>query len=123
MAIVELKPIKLTAFNTFVTETANTDFIAIDATAGAFFEMPKGGDKFVIGITNAAATAVNKTLTIKAGNALQGVNDISVTLAQNAIAWITIDSGRFKNVYGDDRGKVIMTGTDANLKVKVIQLP
>lgn len=123
MAIVELKPIKLTAFNTTVKETADTDFTAIDATLGACFEMPKGGDKYVIGIKNGVATEVNKTITIKAGNGLQGTNDITLTLAKDEIAWVALDSGKFKNVYGENKGKVILTGTDANLLVKVIELP
>ena len=123
MAAVEIKPIKLTSFNTFTTETETTDFAAIDASDGAYFVMAKGGDKYVIGIKNAVADTGNKTITIKAGNGLQGTNDISVTLAKGAIAWVALDSGKFKNVYGENKGKVILTGTDANLEVKVIELP
>jgi hypothetical protein len=121
MAAVEIKPIKLTSFNTFIKETADTDFAAIDTSAGAYFVMAKGGDKYVIGIKNASESAA-KTITIKAGNALQGTNDISLALAQNEIAWVALDSGKFKNVYGENKGKVILTGT-TDLKVKVIELP
>lgn len=123
MAAVEITPIKLTSFNTFTTETAATDFAAINAEDGAYFVMAKGGDKYVIGIKNAASSAVERTITIKAGNGLQGTNDISLALAQNEIAWVALDSGKFKNVYGENKGKVILTGTDANLQVKVIELP
>lgn len=123
MAAVEIKPIKLTSFNTFIKETADTDFAAIDGTDGAYFVMAKGGDKYVIGIKNAVSSEANKTITIKAGNGLQGTNDISLTLAKDKIAWVVLDSGKFKNVYGVNKGKVILTGTDANLKVKVIELP
>jgi len=123
MAATVITPIKLTSFNTITKETAATDFAAIDATNGAYFVMAKGGDKYVIGIKNAASTAVNKTITIKAGNALQSTNDISLALAQNEIAWVVLDSGKFKNIYGENKGKVILTGTDNNLQVKVIELP
>jgi len=123
MAATAITPIKLTSFNTITKETAATDFAAIDATNGAYFVMAKGGDKYVIGIKNAASTAVNKTITIKAGNALQSTNDISLALAQNEIAWVVLDSGKFKNIYGENKGKVILTGTDNNLQVKVIELP
>lgn len=123
MAATEITPIKLTSFNTITKETAATDFAAIDATNGAYFVMAKGGDKYVIGIKNAAQTAVDKTITIKAGNGLQGTNDISLVLANGEIAWVALDSGKFKNVYGENKGKVILTGTDNNLQVKVIELP
>jgi hypothetical protein len=123
MAAVEIKPIKLTSFNTFTKETNATDFAAIDETDGAYFVMAKGGDKYVIGIKNAVSTAANKTIIIKAGNALQGTNDISLALAKDEIAWVVLDSGKFKNVYGVNKGKVILTGSDANLQVKVIELP
>lgn len=123
MAAVKITPIKLTSFNTFIKETADTDFAAIDGTDGAYFVMAKGGDKYVIGIKNAVSTAANKTITIKAGNGLQGTNDISLTLAKDEIAWVALDSGKFKNVYGENKGKVILTGTDNNLQVKVIELP
>lgn len=123
MAAVKITPIKLTSFNTFIKETDATDFAAIDGTDGAYFVMAKGGDKYVIGIKNAASSAGEKTIIIKAGNALQGTNDISLELAKDEIAWVVLDSGKFKNVYGVNKGKVILTGTDNNLQVKVIELP
>ncbi len=123
MAAVEITPIKLTSFNTITKETVGTAFKAINAEDGAYFVMAKGGDKYVIGIKNAAQSAANKTITIKAGNALQGTNDISLTLAKDEIAWVVLDSGKFKNVYGANKGKVILKGTDNNLQVKVIELP
>ena len=123
MAAVEITPIKLTSFNAFIKETADTDFAAVDASDGAYFVMAKGGDKYVIGIKNAVADTGSKTITIKAGNGLQGTNDISLELAKDAIAWVVLDSGKFKNVYGVNKGKVILTGTDNNLQVKVIELP
>lgn len=123
MAAVEIKPIKLTSFNTITKETNATDFAAIDGTDGAYFVMAKGGDKYVIGIKNAVSTTGDKTITIKAGNGLQGTNDISLALAKDEIAWVVLDSGKFKNVYGANKGKVILKGTDNNLQVKVIELP
>lgn len=123
MAAQKITPIKLTSFNTFTKETETTDFVAINAEDGAYFVMAKGGDKYVIGIKNAAQSAGNKTITIKAGNGLQGTNDISLELASGEIAWVALDSGKFKNVYGENKGKVILTGTSNDLQVKVIELP
>ena len=123
MGATVITPIKLTSFNTITKETAATGFAAINASDGAYFAMAKGGDKYVIGIKNAVSSEANKTITIKAGNGLQGTNDISLTLAKDEIAWVALDSGKFKNVYGENKGTVILTGTDANLLVKVIELP
>lgn len=124
MAIKVLKLIELKDLNKFVKEATANDFEAVDATDGAIFTMQHRDEKYVIGVKNGASTAVSKTATIKAGNALQSVmGDVSVALDQNEIAWIAIDSGRFKNVTGDNKGKVIIKGTDANILVKVIRLP
>jgi hypothetical protein len=122
MAAVKINPIKLTSFNTITTEAETTAFKAIDGTHGAYFVMAKGGDKYVIGIKNASESA-DKTITIKAGNGLQGTNDISLELGEGEIAWVVLDSGKFKNVYGVNKGKVILTGTSNDLQVKVIELP
>lgn len=122
MAAAEIIPIKLTSFNTFTTEAETTAFKAINESDGAYFVMAKGGDKYVIGIKNASLSAA-KTITIKAGNGLQGTNDISLELASGEIAWVALDSGKFKNVYGVNKGKVILTGTSNDLQVKVIELP
>lgn len=123
MSAVKINPIKLTSFNTITKEADTTVFTAIDGTHGAYFVMAKGGDKYVIGIKNASLSAGAKIITIKAGNGLQGTNDISLSLAQNEIAWVVLDSGKFKNVYGENKGTVILTGTSNDLKVKVIELP
>lgn len=123
MAAVEITPIKLTSFNTITKEADTTGFKAINAEDGAYFVMAKGGDKYVIGIKNAVSISGNKTITIKAGNGLQGTNDISLELEKDEIAWVVLDSGKFKNVYGVNKGKVILTGTSNDLKVKVIELP
>lgn len=47
-------------------------------------------------------------LTIKAGNGVQGVNDEVFALAAGTTA-ICINSGRFKNTYGENVGKVVAT--------------
>ena len=130
MAITVITPIKC-KLNEFVKETTADDFVALDATEGAEFTMAQRDEKYVIVVKNAAATAVNVSAIIKAGDHLQSAfGDTKVTLAQNAIAHAVIDSGRFKNVSGDNKGKVIVKSLDADgkngsadLQIKVIQLP
>lgn len=130
MAVTVITPIKL-VLNEIVKETAATDFVALHATDGAEFVMPARDEKYVIGLKNAAVSSVNVTAIIKAGDGLQSAfGDIQITLAQNNIAWVAIDSGRFKNHLGNNKGKVIIKSLAANgedgsadLQVKVIQLP
>lgn len=131
MSITTIKPIKLTSYNTFVEEAADTGFVALDETEGAEFTMTQRDEKYVIGVKNAISTTGNVTAIIEAGDGLQSISgDIKQVLAKNEIAWIVIDSGRFKNVAGTNKGKVIIkslnaakTAGSADLQVKVIQLP
>jgi hypothetical protein len=130
MSAVIIKPIKL-KMNEFVEEeTSETEFVAVNATDGAVFEMPDRDEKYIIGVQNGHESA-NVTAIIKAGDGLQcAFGDVSHTLAAGEIAWITLDSGRFKNILGDNKGKVVIQSLNANgsagttdLKVKVIKLP
>lgn len=130
MARTVITPIQC-KMNEFVKETTDTDFAALDATDGGEFTMDEKSEKYVIVVKNAASTAVNATAIIKAGDHLQSkFGDISVTLAQNAIAHVVIESARFKNVSGTEKGKVIFSSLNAagnagsaDIQVKVIKLP
>jgi hypothetical protein len=130
MAITKVTPVQC-KLNEFVAETTADDFVALDATLGAEFEMPEKDEKYVIVVKNAASTAVNVSAILKKGNHTQSAfGDVTKVLAQNAIAYAVIDSGRFKNVSGDDKGKVIIKSLDAagtagsaDLQIKVIRLP
>ena len=53
----------------------------------------------------------DESVIIKAGNGMQGTNDLVITPAtQFDTIHIQLDSGRFKNVSGPDAGKVIIEG-------------
>ena len=72
--------------------------------------------------TNAAATA--RTATIKKGNALQGVSDLaSGDIAAGKFAAVAVESGRFKNVSGANKGKILIIPSHAELKMAAIVLP
>jgi hypothetical protein len=96
-------------------------FAAVDATDGAEFEMSGRDDKVVVIIQNAATAA--KNVTIKAGNGIQGVNDYVESVPASSTTAIVLESGRFKNVSGNDKGKVIIMGASADIKLAVIVLP
>lgn len=78
-------------------------------------------DKYLILIQNTHNNAVKK-VTFKHGNGLQGVCDLEVSLESGQCTFLAIESGRFKNVTGTDKGKVILSG-DTDIKVAVFQLP
>lgn len=109
---------------------------ASTATYGGYFAMNGKDEKYLIFLQNVAASGDDKTVTIKAGNGLQGVNDIAkADLGYGEYTIICIDSGRFKNVAENEtlkalssataadqvsaKGKVFITGTDGNIKVAV----
>lgn len=84
---------------------------------GAEFEMGKDNKTLVLLVNDGSSAS---TTVIKAGNGIQGVADLSVALEAGKYTILCLDSGRFKNVSGADKGKVILTGT---AKVAVFQLP
>lgn len=96
-------------------------FTAIDAADGGAFDMDGRDDKTVIFVQNAATSA--KTVTFKAGNGIQGVCDLEASVPASSTVPVVLDSGRFKNVSGEDKGKVIIMGASADIKVAVIVLP
>lgn len=55
-----------------------------------------------------AATQTN--LTVKAGNGIQGVTDLVLTVPQG-VSLVKLESGRFKNVSGANKGKIIVVST------------
>ena len=101
-------------------EGISTLTTAIDGTAGAEFLMNERDDKYLVLVQNAATS--EKTVTIKHGNGIQGVCDLEDKIPASGYKFVQLESGRFKNVSGEDKGKVIITG-DANIKAAVFKLP
>ena len=123
MAATELKPIYLTDYDVFVKETLNTAFAAVDADEGAYLNVSGRDEQYVIGITNTHQETA-KAVTIKAGNHIQSeFGDITISLDAGEITWIVLSSGKFKNVFGDNKSKIIITGDSTDIEVKVIRLP
>ena len=100
-------------------------------TDGALVTFDKDDQKILLLLKN-NITNVTHTAVIKAGNGLQGVSDLEITLtgtdttAGNEKA-IVIESGRYVNVSGDNKGKVNIVSkdtTDGNqIEVRAIVLP
>lgn len=94
---------------------------ACDATDGALITCDKDDQKMLIYIENADASNA-ETVTIKKGNGLQGTADYAVSVAASGKRCVVIESGKFKNVSGDNKGKIVITGT-ADVKVACVVLP
>ena len=64
-------------------------------------------DEHTVLVINAAAQT---DLTVKAGNGIQGVTDLVLTVPKG-VSLVKLESGRFKNVSGANKGKVIVVST------------
>lgn len=64
-------------------------------------------DEHTVLVINAAAKT---NLTVKAGNGIQGVTDLVLTVPKG-VSLVKLESGRFKNVSGANKGKVIVVST------------
>lgn len=146
-AFSEIKVQKLEEVNEFKKEASTSAMLtalatngASSPTYGAYFKMDERDDKYLILVQNVAASGDDKTVTIKAGNGIQGVADIAkADLGFGEYTFIQVESGRVKNVTDNvvlselssatettrvpAKGKVFITGTDANIKVAVFKLP
>ena len=89
------------------TLTANTDK-AID--------WSENDQKMILVISASSAT----TLTVKAGNGIQGVADLTLTVPEG-VSLVKLESGRFKNVSGTNKGKVVVKSAGTP-KVGVVAL-
>lgn len=75
-------------------------------------------DRLILVVENSGST--DGSITIKAGDGIQGVNDLTLT-AKAGINLVKLDSGRFKNVTGTNKGKIVVRGA-ASIKVAVVEL-
>lgn len=68
-----------------------------------------GRDDQMVIVINASA---DTTVTVKAGNHIQGVADMTVTVP-TGISLIKLESGRFKHVSGENKGKIVLNAAKA----------
>lgn len=121
MAITTITAMKLTDRDTFATAVATTGlFKALNATDGAEFAPSARDDKVLLLVQNGGSSA--ETLTVKAGNGIQGVDNLTVSIAASSTTAVVLSSGRFKQMSGANKGKVLFTGS-ADLKIAAFELP
>lgn len=99
---------------TFAPATAAADGVAIDMTGKDFAT--------VILAKNGGSAAA--TVTVKAGDGIQGIKDIAAySIAAGATAAIRLDSGAFKNVLGTNKGKAVIIPSSTDITFAVVELP
>lgn len=122
MAATEITKTAL-AFNTAAAVPAAATVVLA---GGALVTFDKADQKILLLLKNAITTATH-TAVIKAGNGLQGVSDLEVALAGGAEKCVVVESGRYMDVSGDDKGKVNViskdTTTGTQIEVRAIVLP
>jgi len=119
---------------TVITRNAATNVptaATVVKTDGALVTFDKDDQKILLLLKNNVSN-VTHTAVIKAGNGIQGVSDLEITLtgynttAGNEKA-VVIESGRYMDVSGTNKGKVNIVskdGTDGTqIEVRAIVLP
>lgn len=114
MAVKVLTLADIRAFNSMVDVATEAATVATDG-----FELTADGDVMLL-LQNAAAT--DRTLTIKYGNAMQGVADLVTTAVGSAgLKVIKLSSGELKNITGASKGKYLMIPSHVDLQVKAFK--
>lgn len=97
--------------------------VAVDGTAGASVDYTNKSDgRILLMITNSNSSAAKKATILK-GNALQGVEDLEITIPAGKTYGIVIESGKFINASGDNKGNIIIKGESTDITIQAIELP
>lgn len=84
-------------------EIVKAELTALTASTEKAIEWSENDNKMILVVQATTAT----TLTVKAGNGIQGVADLVLTVPVG-ISLVKLESGRFKNVSGDNKGKIMV---------------
>lgn len=119
MAMVEIKNTELLRNEAKEIENA----VAVNVFDGASVDYTGKSDGRILMMFNNGNESDSKKVTILKGNALQGVEDLEISIPAGKTYGIVIESGKFVNVSGDNKGKVIINGESTDITVQAIELP
>ena len=88
---------------------AAVELTALVADTATALEWPESDERMVLVLQNTATSPV--TVTVKAGNGLQGMNDLTLSLGASSVNLVKLDSGRYKNVSGENKGKIVVVSS------------
>ena len=96
---------------------------AVDTSAGASVDYTNKSDgRILLMITNGNGSDAKKATIVK-GNALQGVEDLEISIPAGKTYGIVIESGKFENISGENAGKVVIKGESTDITVQAVELP
>lgn len=84
-------------------DIATPELTALTASTDKAIEWSENDDKMIL-VVNATQTT---TLTVKAGNGIQGVCDLTLDVPVG-VSLVKLESGRFKFVSGENKGKIVV---------------
>lgn len=90
----------------------------IGSADGAY--LTPGNDEATLIVLGSSADV---TATIKAGDGIQGVSDITVSVGASKMAFVAVESGRFKITKGENAGKIKVMASASGLSAGCIVLP
>ena len=99
-------------------EIATPSVVSISSGTSKALEWSENDEKMVLVINNEGSSSA--ALTVKAGNGIMGVTDLALTVPQG-ISLVKLESSRFKNVSGENKGKIVVQANSA-LKIGVAAL-
>ncbi|MCB6992438.1 hypothetical protein LI177_02930 [bacterium 210820-DFI.6.37] len=103
--------VNVTVIKTLEPNVASEGFTFTAAAASDNILVPlEGKDEQTTFIVTATAAC---NLTIKAGDSLQGVNDEIIAITAGKYHVFSLDSGRFKNIRGENAEKVVIVPSAA----------
>lgn len=106
--------IKVVSGDATTGEIKYNDAALVDAYGNALYTSEPTPTKYVVEVSG------DKQITILKGNSIQGILDQTYDLRHGGTYYIRLESGRFKNTYGNDKGKVVLTATDTYVKAAVL---
>ena len=86
-------------------EIVKAELSALTANTAKAIEWKENDNKMILVVQNSGSAAT--TLTVKAGNGIQGVADLALTVPVG-VNLVKLESGRFKNVSGENKGKIVV---------------
>lgn len=86
---------------------ATVELTALTANTEKAIKWDENDQKMILVVQASSAT----TLTVKAGNGIQGVADLVLTVPVG-VSLVKLESGRFKFVSGDNKGNIVVKSAD-----------